>query len=129
MPPVSPGVMHYAVASNAVLHGDPAVEGGFAGIAIKQQEQSWTLGIADRSLVQEGEDFAILHKGQVQIRAALISSPAVGDTLFIATADYTLSKTSGGGKLKLGKIVTLAGDNRGTPTGFVVVDLDARDSF
>lgn len=129
MPPLAPGVVSYHTATKIVNHGDPTSEDHVAGIAIKQQEQSWTLGIANRAQVGSGEAFAIVHKGQVLVRAALITTPAKGDPLFITEADNTITKTTAAGKLPLGRIMSLAGDNRGTPTGFVVVDLDARDSI
>lgn len=129
MPQHGPGVMHYSVATKQVTHGDPTVEDHMAGIAYKQQEKSWTLGSAGRDVIAVAESFAIAHKGQWFVRAALITTPAKGDPLFITEVDNTLSKTTAAGKVPFGRIVSLAGDNRGTPTGYVVVDLDARDGI
>jgi hypothetical protein len=129
MPQVGPATAHYAVAGVAVLHGDPACEDGFAGIAIKTQEQSWTLGIANRSQIGVGEAYTIWHKGKVYVRSSLISAPAVGDPLFIAEATNALTKATAAGLFPFGKIDAVAGGNRGVPTGYVSVDMDARDAI
>lgn len=129
MTAIGPGVKHYSTSTKVVLHGDPTVEDTIAGVAIKTTEQSWTLGLANRNQIAIGEPLTIEHKGAPLVRAALISSPAKGDPLWITIADNTLTKTTGGGKVPFGKITSVAGDNRGTPTGYVVVDLDARDSI
>jgi len=129
MPYDVPEKIDYHTATKQVTHGNPSVEDNSAGIAIKQQEQSWTLGVANRNVIAIGEKFAIKKKGGAQIPASLVSSPAKGDPLYIATADNTLSKTSGSGKVKFGVITSVPGDNRGTPTGFIRVDLDARDQI
>lgn len=121
--------MSYHVATKQVTHGNPCIEDGKGGVAVKQQEQSWTLGIANRNVVSIGESFAILGKGVVQIPASLLGGATKGAAVYIATADNTLSSTSGGGKVKYGVVDSLAGDNRGTPTGFIRIDLDARDSI
>jgi hypothetical protein len=128
MPYARPGIISYHVATKTVTHGNPVVEDNMAGIAIKQQEQSWTLGIANRNVIAIGESFAIMHKGQTQIAAALLTAPAKGDPVYITIADNTLSKVTAAGKLPFGRVTNLAGDNRGTPTGFIRIDMDARDS-
>lgn len=129
MPYLRPGVVHYSVATKQVVHGNPCIEDNIAGIAIKQQEQSWQLGIANRNVVAIGEPFAICHKGQTKIAASLIASPAKGDPLYIRLTDNTFVKTPTAGYVPFGRIMSLAGDNRGTPTGFVIVDMDARDTL
>lgn len=129
MPVLAPGVVSYHVSTKTVNHGDPTCEDHVAGITVKTLEKSWELGIANRAQVGIGEAFSIIHKGQVLVRSALITTPAKGDTIYITEATNALVKTAGGGIIKFGRIVSLAGDNRGTPTGFVVIDLDAKDSF
>jgi hypothetical protein len=129
MPYLTKGRVGYHTATKQVTHGYPCSEDHEAGVAVKQKEQSWELGIANRAVVAVGEQFAILKKGETQIPASLVSSPAKGDPLFILEADNTLSKTTGAGKLPFGRITSVAGDNRGTPTGFIRVDMDARDSI
>lgn len=129
MPYLRPGVVSYHVATKQVVHGNPTTEDHVAGTAVKQQEKSWTLGTANRDRVEIGEPFAILHKGEAQIPASLVSAPAKGDPIFITEADNTLTKTTAAGKLPFGRIISIAGDNRGTPTGFIRIDMDARDSI
>lgn len=127
MPYLRPGVVSYHVATKQVTHGNPTTEDHIAGVAVKQQEQSWTLGIANRNIILVGEALAIIHKGQTQIPASLVTTPAKGDPLFITEADNTLTKTTAAGKLPFGRITEVAGGNRGVPTGFIRVDMDARD--
>lgn len=129
MPTLAPGVVSYHVSTKVVNHGDPTVEDHIAGIAVKQKEQSWTLGTANRQQIASGEAFAIIHKGQVSVRSALLAAPAKGDPVFITEATNALGKVTGAGIIPFGRVVSLAGDNRGTPTGIMIVDLDARDSI
>lgn len=129
MPYSRPGYVSYHVATKQVTHGNPCIEDGIPGVAIKQQEQSWTLGIASRNVIAVSESFAILDKGVVQIPASLLGGATKGMAVYIATADNTLSNTAGGGKVKFGVVDSLAGDNRGTPTGFIRVNLDMRNTL
>jgi hypothetical protein len=129
MPGRGPGVAHYTTSTKVVNHGDPTVEDHVAGVANKTAEQSWTLGLANRQQIAIGEGFIIEHKGQVPVRSALITTPAKGDPIYITEATNALVKTIGAGIVPFGRIVSLAGDNRGTPTGFVIIDMDARDTL
>lgn len=129
MPVLTPGIISYHTATKQVTHGAPTVEDGVAGVAIKQQEQSWTLGIANRNVVQVGESFAIAHKGQTLVLASLIGTPAKGDPLYIKLTDNSFVKVVTAGYVPFGRIITMAGDKRGTPTGYVVVDMDSRDTL
>ena len=118
------------MATKQVNHGDPSIENGFAGIAVKQQEQSWTLGIANRAVIGVGERFAIIHKGQVKVRATLLAGAALGDSVQIVPATNALTRNTAlsATSVAYGRVAGVPGDNRGTPTGFVVVDMDARDN-
>lgn len=133
MPYQRPGIMKYATATKNTWHGAPCIEGGgsgdaFIGVAVKQKAAS--AGAASgtpQSLVAIGEEFAIISKGVVQIDAALVSTPAVGDKLYITVATNALSK-SASGTVPFG-LVTELGGTRGTPTGKIRVDLDAKAQF
>lgn len=132
MPYHRPGVMKYATATKATWHGGPCVEGGsggtaFRGVAVKQKAPSAGAGSGTpQKLISVSEEFAIITKGVVQIDAALVSSPAVGDKLYITTATNALTK--GSGDTPFGQVIELAG-TRGTPTGKIRVDLDAIAQF
>lgn len=129
MPYLRPGVVSYHVATKQVTHDFPCVEDNVAGVAVKQAEQSWTLGIANRAVIAIGESFAILHKGQTQILASLLAGATKGAAVYIKIVDNTLALAGGAGFLPYGRVISLAGDNRGTPTGYLRIDLDARDSI
>jgi hypothetical protein len=127
LPYLRPGVVSYHTATKQVQHDYPCIEDGVAGVAVKQKEQSWTLGIANRNIVLVGEDFAIIHKGQVQVPTSLLTA-SKGDPVYITVADNTLSTSSGGGKVPFGRVMAVAGGREGTPTGFLRIDMDARDA-
>jgi hypothetical protein len=123
-----PGVVSYHTATKQVHHNAPTIEDSVAGVALKQQEQSWTLGIANRDVVQIGEEFAIVHKGQTLISTDIFDADK-GDPIYIKTSDNTLYNAAGSGKVPFGRCIAVAGDNRGTPTGYFVCDMDARDTL
>lgn len=138
MPYVRPGKIVYinAGATKAVNHGNPVTELNFVGTAIKQGVPPFgtgpafsSPGVPNATLIQVGvgEKFAIETKGVVQVPVTGISSPAVGDAVYIVAADNSLTKTASG-NLKFGRIVELAG-TRQTPTGFCRIDLDHKASF
>lgn len=131
MPYARPGIISYHVATKQVTHGNPAVEDNMAGIAIKQQEQSWTLGIANRQNIAIGEAFAIIHKGVCQIAASLLAGATKGAAVYIVptTNALTLTGPQSGTAIAFGRVASLAGDNRGTPTGFLRIDMDQRDTI
>jgi hypothetical protein len=132
MPYLAPGVVSYHVATKQVTHGNPCIEDGVAGVAVKQQEQSWTLGIANRQVIAVGESFAIIHQGVVQIPSSLLASAAKGDAVYITPATNALTRNTppaSATNVAYGRVVNVAGDNRGTPTGFIRIDLSARDNI
>lgn len=131
MPYERPGERYYpAAATKAVNHGDPTIEDGVAGVAIKQQPAPFGtgLGAAIITQVQVGEDFVIDTKGIVEVPA--VGGAGKGDPVWITIADNTLVAADPGGGLgaKYGRVYELAGE-RDTPTGKMRVNLDAKDSF
>jgi Uncharacterized conserved protein (DUF2190) len=127
-----PGRAHYATATKEVAHGAPCVEDNFAGIAIKQIAAPGGTGLGDDLItkVQVGEQFIIEHKGlwTVPNVDAAAATFAVGDDVWIDPDDNTTTSAHAGNEAKFGRVEAIAGQ-RGTPTGKMRVDLDARDSF
>ncbi len=129
MPDTRPGRGKYVIATKAVLHGAACVEKKFAGISIKQVTAPAGTGLGSVliSTVQVGERFFISTKG-----AVVIANPgamfAEGDPVYIRESDNVLQSASGGGIVKFGRASDIA-PTQGVPTGFMRVDLDARDSF
>lgn len=131
MPYLRPGAISYHVATKQVQHNYPCIEDNSAGVAIKQVEQSWTLGIANRAVIGVGEAFAIAHKGETQIPTSLLPGATRGAAVYIQPADNVLSLTgpASGTKIPFGRVTGIAGDRRGVPTGFVRIDMDQRDTI
>src|SRR3954467_1867064 len=112
MPYLRPGVISYHVATKQVVHGNPCIEDGMAGVAIKQQEQSWQLGIANRQVIGVGESFAISHKGETQIAGTLLPGATRGQAVYIVPATNVLTTTgpASGTAIPFGRVTALAGD-------------------
>lgn len=121
MPKNRPGRIYYDTAATTHLHGAPVVYHGFAGIAVKQKHVSHTEGTGDnvQTTIQNGEDFAIIVKGVVEVPT--VSGAAKGDLLYI-TSGHVLTESSGG-NTAFGRVTEVAGE-RGTATGYQRVDLD-----
>ena len=118
--------MKYLTATKAVNHGLPCVESGMVGVAIKQK----ALGVGAGSGIPQkqigiGEAFVIINKGVVEV-ANLITA-VKGSAIYIVTATNLLTLVATG-NVKFGRCVEVAG-TRGTPTGMMRVDLDAKDTF
>lgn len=136
MPYNRPGKMFYAPATKAVVHGMPCIELNIPGVAVKQTAPAFgtgpafsSPGVVNTALVTVGigENFALITKGIVEVPVTGISSPAVGDAVYITAADNTLSKTASA-NVKYGRIVELAGV-RGTKAGYCKIDLDHKATF
>jgi hypothetical protein len=125
MPYERPGQGYYATATKALTHGDPCTEDGVVGVAIKQKAPAWDAGLADQDAIAIGEAFHIRTKGIHQV--AFVTGAAKGDPIYIVAADNTLTETASG-NIKFGRVVEIEGQ-RGTPTGFMRVDLDLKDGF
>lgn len=118
----SPG--YYATATKQVNHGDPCTENGMTGIAFKQQTPAWDLAFASQKVIIIGENFLILDKGEVEV--ATLGGATKGQAVYITIATNALTLTPGAGTtLPFGRVAELAGQ-RGTPTGRMMVDQDAK---
>lgn len=123
-----PGARFYTVATKAVQHGAPCTEENVSGTAIKQKAPGATAALSTHQTIAIGEAFAIKNKGIVEVPA--VAGVIPGDTVWINATNNVLTEADpgvGNGR-KYGRCVEVAGD-RGTPTGRMRVDLDAKDSF
>jgi hypothetical protein len=114
----------------SVVHGAPVEQDGIVGVAVKQKAPASgaAAGSAQNTIVA-GEKFAIISKGLVQV--PVVGSPAKGAPVYMTAATNALTLTGPGAPpttYKFGQVAELAGE-RGCPTGFMRVDLDAKDSF
>lgn len=131
MPYNRPGKMYYFTATKAVNHGAPVTENGFVGVAVKQQAPPFGTGPQTNPALVSiiiTEKAVMITKGVVEVPNTGITSPALGDAIYIVAADNTLTKTVST-NLKYGKIVELPGGTRGPKTGFVRIDLDHKASI
>lgn len=126
MPYSRPGYMYYATATKAVNHGDPCVENGVCGVAVKQKAPPSTAAAGTpQKQIAVSEPFAIISKGVVQVPNTITATK--GAPIYITAATNALTLTAAG-NVKYGLCVEVAGQ-RGTPTGRMRVDLDKKDSF
>lgn len=125
MPYNRPGPGVYVTNGNTATlqHGDPVVVSNYVGVAVKQRARSWRDGFDVQATIDRLEPFYILTDGIVMVPVTGISSPAVGDAVYITSAN-ALTKTNTG-NTPYGRITELAG-TRGVPTGFVRIDLDIK---
>jgi hypothetical protein len=132
MPYNRPGQIFYTTNASGgnIAHNSPVLSGGRVGVAIKQKATDPTAGLVNPAQIANGEAFAMVVKGVVQVPVTGITSPAVGDPVYIVASSNALTKTAGtgGANKPFGRITELAG-TRGTPTGQVRIDLDAKDSI
>lgn len=117
-----PGVYLRNGTSLTIRHGTAATQAGFVGVAVKQRARSWRDGFDVQAIIDRSEPYYLITKGVVQVSSANITSPAKGDGVYIIAADNRLTKTATS-NVPFGTIVEVAGE-RGTPTGFVRIDLD-----
>lgn len=127
MPAVRPGNGHYATLTKdpVLKHGGVCEEDGFVGVAIKQKARGFAAGMSGQAVIDKGEEFFIVTKGEVTVDT--ISGLAVGDDVWIIVAENKLTETEGS-NLRYGRVKAIAGE-RGCPTGKVRIDLDAKDGF
>lgn len=126
MPENRPGNMKYVTATKVVNHDMPVVEVGIVGVSVKQKTpgSGAAAGTAQKEIAI-GEKFAIISKGLVTV-ANLIGA-VKGSPIYIVAATNLLTLTVGTNP-KFGMCTEIAGE-RGTPTGMMKVDLDAKSAF
>jgi len=120
------GRMHYVlngISSSTLKHLQPVKVDNKVGIAIKQKAPNVTEGITALTTIAKNEGFVMLVKGVTQVPVGEIATPAKGDLVYI-TSENKLTKTKGENSV-FGEVVELAGE-RGTPTGYLRIDLDQK---
>jgi hypothetical protein len=125
MPYERPGAGYYATATKVVNHSAPVTEDGVVGVAVKQKAPKWDAGSATQAQIAIGESFHIRTKGIKQV--PFVAGATKGVPVYIVAASNALTLTAAG-NLKYGRVVSLPGE-RGTPSGYMRVDLDAKDSY
>lgn len=133
-----PGRGVYVTATKTTKHGDPCVENGLAGTAIKQKAKAWSDGYNASTYadIAVGEKFHIRTKGIHQYSVAAgskgvgVAAGTKGAAVYIVAADNTLvlEGDAAAADIPFGRIVELTADNRGVPTDKVRIDLDLKDT-
>jgi hypothetical protein len=123
-----PGEVAYVTAPRAWVHGQLGAvaagggTGGVAGVVVKQAIPAADAARANRANVAIGEACTLLTARVAEAPAASLPGVTKFQQVWIATADDSLSTTSGAGKILLGKVVSLPGE-RGTPSDKVRINL------
>lgn len=122
------GEVAYVVAPRAWVHGQLGAiaaasgTGGICGTVVKTQTPAADAARGTRANIASGEACLLLIDRVVEAPAASLPGVVKHELIFIATADDSLSTTSGAGKLVLGKVYSLPGE-RGTPSDKVRINL------
>jgi hypothetical protein len=124
MPVNRPGAGVYVTNGSTVLtHGQPVTSSNYVGVAVKQKVVPWSSGLSPQAEIASGEDYFIITKGLVQVTH--VSGFAKGDAVYITSANVLTETASG--NTKYGRVHEVQ-TARGTPSGKVRIDLDAKDS-
>lgn len=119
-----PGVYVTNGSGGQLTNGQTVKEGTFVGVAVKQKTRSWQDGYTVQTKIESTEPYYVLTQGTVQVTDPGLSSPAVGDPVYIVAATNVITKTSTS-NTPYGRIVELGG-TRGTPTGKLRINLDIK---
>lgn len=124
---VAPG--YHVTAAEDVEDGSPVFDEGAAGIAVKQVHPPIGTARADLHTIVSGERYFVWFLGEADFIIPDGLAPAKGDTLYITNdGTHVLSKTSGAGKVKFGK-VAYVGPERGLRDDMMTVNFDRRADF
>lgn len=135
---IGEGRTHYCLAAQVIAHGAPCVQDGFAGTAVKMVAAPGGTGLGDALItnVQVGEKYHIELLGDRVLSKARQEggSFAVGDDVYIRTADNLLTGTSNSGaNPKYGRVSEIDdGNGQGSiavSSGLCLINLNAKDSF
>ncbi len=134
---IGEGRTHYCVAGQTIVHGSPATQNGFVGTAVKMIAAPGGTGLGDSKIttIQVGEQYHIELKGDRYLSKARQEggSFAVGDPVYIRTADNLLTATSNSGaNPKFGRVSEIDDGNGvkiSSGSGLMLVNLDAKDGF
>lgn len=123
-----PGGRFYANSSLARVHGQACQESNYVGVAQKQKQPASDQGLSVQANIAVAEPFCIITKGIVTV--PFVATSVKGSTVWINVTNdvLTLTDPGGGNGRKFGRVHEIQGQ-RATPTGFMRVDLDAKDSF
>jgi hypothetical protein len=105
-----------------INHGAAVALNNYVGCAVKQKAIDWNVAVANATVIQKKEDFFLITKGVVMIPA--IAEVKRGDAIYI-NEETGVVQTSGTKGIKFGRVHDAPGQ-RGTPTGFMRVDLDQK---
>jgi hypothetical protein len=127
VPIQQPGERYSVVATKATRHGKPVVENRHPGIAAKSTQALPaypTQANADAAgAIPIGEEFVIMLEGVHEVLVAdLPAAAAVGDQVFIRTADNVLVNAGGAGIVKFGLISSID-----ATLGRALVNLNLKD--
>jgi hypothetical protein len=93
------GIRHTAVATKAVIHGNPTIEDGFEGIAFKVKQLGQFVdptNVAART-IEVGETFEIQVGGIHEIvRSGNLAAAVVGNDVYIKVSDNTMGLVAQG---------------------------------
>lgn len=134
---IGEGRTHYCVAAVAIAHAAPCTQNGFVGTAVKMVAAPGGTGLGSSliSVIQVGERYHIELKGDRYLTNARQEGGtfAVGDPVYIRTADNLLTATSNSGaNPKYGRVSEIDDGNGhaiAAGTGLMLVNLDAKDGF
>lgn len=130
MPEQGPGLRkNDAVATKAVLHGDPCIENGVPGVAFKNAQLGTFVdpSVAGARTVAVNEKFTIQIGGKIFVRTALLNGGLgafpEGTKCYIKTADNTIDPAATGA-VKFGVVQKVD-----TARGGVYINTNLRDTF
>lgn len=117
--------------ANAVLtHGKPHWQDGMMGVPIKQDNPKSLDSLASRVQIQSGVKYFLRQKGVCEVKQADhagLAGATIGGTVYITTANDNLVLVDTAGTVPFGRVQALAGQF-GTPTGFIRINMDNKDS-
>jgi hypothetical protein len=119
------------IATKQVNHGTITFEDGVPGVAVKTLADPATAGLVNPKVIAIGEAFNMIIKGIVQIANAGTGAPyARGAALYLTKATNAITNVGPASATvaRLGTVTEVAG-TRGTPTGFMRVNLDTKDTL
>lgn len=134
---IGEGRTHYATAAVAIAHAAPCTQNGFVGTAVKMVPAAAGIGLGDSTIttIQVSERYHIELKGDRYLVNARQEGGtfAVGDPVYIRTADNLLTGTSNSGaNPKFGRVSEIDDGNGHAikaSSGEMLVNLDAKDGF